>query len=253
MPARIPIRYLRRFVPASVLGRIERAWQTLRWGLFDIPRPGTMNFGDLRRLSPISREFGTDRGQAIDRYYIEQFLERHAAHVKGRVLEVGEDVYTRRFGADRVTQSDILHVSDANPSATIVADLADAPQIPDETFDTIVLTQTLHLIYDAPAAIRTLFRILKPGGTLLLTVPGITPVPTRTTWGYTWYWAFTQLSVDRMIRGAFACDQVSIGVHGNVLSATAFLQGLSAEELSAEELCFSDPDYPVVITACARK
>ncbi|MEJ7654283.1 MAG: methyltransferase domain-containing protein [Chloroflexia bacterium] len=47
------------------------------------------------------------------------------------------------------------------PEATFVADLADADHIPSDAFDCIILTQTLHLIYDA-AAIATFRRILKP-------------------------------------------------------------------------------------------
>src|SRR5690348_8634455 len=35
---------------------------------------GRVNFGDLRRLKPISVVWGFDRGRPVDRYYIEQFL-----------------------------------------------------------------------------------------------------------------------------------------------------------------------------------
>lgn len=233
--------------------RAYGAWTVLRRRLLGIPQPGQVNFGDLRRLEPVSRHFGTDRGQALDRYYIEAFLERHQADVRGRVLEVGEDVYTLRYGGERVTHGDILHVSDQNPRATIVADLADAPQIPDGTFDAAIVTQTLHLVYDARAGVRTLHRILKPGGVLLLTVPGLTPVPTRTQWGYTWYWSFTALSVERTLGEVFGAANVAVQTTGNVLAATAFLQGLSTEELAAEELEATDPDYPVILTARAVK
>jgi SAM-dependent methyltransferase len=229
------------------------AYSRLRRRIFSIPLPGTVGFGDLRRVEPISRDFGTDRGQPIDRHYIESFLERHGTDIRGRVLEVGEDLYTRRFGGSRVTQSDVLHVREGNPRATIIADLADAPQLADDTFDSIVLTQTLHLVYDARAAVRTIFRILKPGGVLLLTVPGLTPVPTRTQWGYTWHWAFTALSVERMLSETFGPDNISVGTTGNVLVANAFLHGLATEELAREELDFTDPDYPVILTARARK
>ena len=49
-------------------------------------------------LEPVSRSFGFDRGTPVDRRYIEQFLARHAAAIRGDVLEVGDDGYTRRFG-----------------------------------------------------------------------------------------------------------------------------------------------------------
>jgi len=237
--------------------KLDRRWYLLyaqvQRRLRGIPRPGTVDWGGLRRLEPISRHFGTDRGLAIDRYYIEAFLARNSADVHGRVLEIGDRNYTVRYGQDRVTHSDILHVSGTNPLATIVGDLADAPHIPDGSFDTIILTQTLQFIYDTRAAVRTLHRILKPGGVLLLTAPGLSPVPTQSVWGYTWHWAFTALSLERLLAEAFGRQQVNVETTGNVLAATAFLQGLATEELAHEELDATDPDYPVILTARVRK
>ena len=163
----------------KVLRPFRPGIEAARRSVLGLPAVGQVDFGDLRRLAPISRKFGVDRGLPIDRFYVERFLDAHADDIRGHVLEIGEDTYTRRFGGARVMASDVLHVSADNPAATIVADLADAPQIPDDRFDAIILTQTLQLIFDPPAAIRTLHRILKPGGTLLVTVPGITPVATR--------------------------------------------------------------------------
>ncbi len=233
--------------------QLFRGYRELRRRLLGIPRPGSVAWGDLRRLEPVSRDFGTDRGLPVDRYYIERFLAQNAGDVRGRVLEIGDRGYTVKYGQDRVTRSDVLHVKPANPVATIVGDLADAPHIPDGEFDAVILTQTLQFIYDARAAIRTLHRILRPGGVLLLTAPGITPVPLRSVWGPTWHWAFTSPSLERMLGEAFESSEVGIETHGNVLAATAFLQGLAAEELAAEELDATDPDYPVILAARARK
>jgi hypothetical protein len=85
-----------------------------------------VRWGTLRRVAPISRVFGLDRGTAVDRYYIEEFLERHRGDVHGRVLEVADATYTRRFGGDHVTSSDVLHAVTGNPSATLVADSSPA-------------------------------------------------------------------------------------------------------------------------------
>jgi len=231
-----------------------RTYVRLRRRLLGIPPPGSVNFGDLRRVEPISRHYGADRGgHPIDRHYIERLLSRSAADVRGRVLEVGDDEYTRRYGGERVARRDILHVTPDNPRATFVADLADAPQIPDDSFDCVILTQVLYLVYDARSAVRTLHRILKPGGVLLVTVPGITQVPHGTVWAHTWYWAFTDLSVRRMLGEVFGEDRVTVDSGGNVLAATAFLHGLAAEELAPDELDACDPDYPLVITARAQK
>ena len=216
------------------------------------PPVGFIRFGDLRRVTPISREFGFDRGSPIDRYYIERFLDRFATDIRGRVLEIGDDTYTRRFGKNQVTQSDVLHVSEENPKATIVADLATAGHLPSEKYDCIILTQTLQLIYDVRAALLTLQRILRPGGVLLATVPGISKID-HYEWRDTWFWSFTPLSINRLFRESFGGTAIEIESHGNVLASTAFLQGIALEELEREELDYNDPDYPVTITVRAVK
>jgi len=216
------------------------------------PALGKVNFGDLRRLSPISRVFGFDRGTPIDRYYIEKFLAANAQDICGRVLEVGDNEYTRRFGGERVLNSDVLHVNPDAKQATIIADLTSADHIPSECFDCIILTQTLHLIYDVRAALATVRRILKPGGVLLATFPGISQID-HYDWGSSWYWSFTSLSAQRMFGEAFPGDLVTVGKYGNVLAATAFLQGLAAQELNNEELDYTDRDYEVTITTRVKK
>ena len=211
-----------------------------------------MNFGTLRRLTPVSRRWGIDRGLPIDRYYIEGFLAAHAQSIAGRVLEIGDDRYTAHFGSGRVVKSDVLHVTEGNKKATIVADLTSAEHIPSNTFDCILLVQTLQLIYDTRAAIRTVNRILKPGGVLLATFPGISQT-TDPTWGKYWAWNFTSLSARRLFAEVFPADNVQVDTHGNVLAAISFLEGLATEELSRHELDYRDEDYVCVITVKATK
>jgi SAM-dependent methyltransferase len=241
--------YLGRVIPAPVL---KPAKALVRW-LQGQPPLSSVDFGGLQRLEPFSRAFGTDRGLAIDRFYIERFLAARRADIRGRVLEIGEDTYTRRFGGDQVTRSDVLHVHDRNRQATIVGDLADAPHIPDDSFDCIILTQTLQLVFDLQSAMRTLHRILAPGGVLLVTVPGISQVAVHSEWGKTWYWAFTSLALERLLREHMMAADVGIEVHGNVLTSTAMLYGLASEEMTAEALDTPDPEYQVMILARATK
>jgi SAM-dependent methyltransferase len=206
-------------------------------------------------VTPISRIFGLERGQSIDRHYIEGFLLGHALDVQGNVLEVARDTYTTRFGGGRVRQSHILHVQEGNPEATIVADLTDAHcPLASDTFDCIILTQTLHLIYDLRAAIHTVHRILKPGGVVLATVPGISQISRydMDQWGD--YWRFTSASARRLLEESFVPPgSVTVRTYGNVLAATAFLNGLAAQELRKEELDQHDPDYQVLIAVRAQK
>ncbi len=209
-------------------------------------------FGDLRRTQPISRSLGYDRGTPIHSYYIERYLARRASDIRGRVLEVGDNTYTRRFGGERVTQSDILHVDEGKPTATFVDDLTAADHLPSNAFDCVVLTQTLHLIYDVRTAIAALHRVLKPGGVLLATFPGLSPV-TDDVAGEAWYWTFTRHSARRLFEETFPPAKVEIEGFGNVLAATAFLQGLAAEELDEDELDAHDPSYDTLLAVRAEK
>jgi SAM-dependent methyltransferase len=238
----------RRVLPPSV----RRLFVKRQDGSY-IPPKGKVRFGDLRRLTPLSYEFGFDRGLPIDRYYIESFLARHASDIHGHVLEVGDDSYMCRFGGERVLKKDILHVAAGNSAATIVADLAQAADhIPSNQFDCIILTQTLHLVYNFDAALQTLHRILKPGGVLLATFPGISQISIDE-WSDSWYWAFTLPSAHRMFETIFPAQNLEIQSHGNVLAATAFLQGLAVDELDQEELDHFDPHYQTLITVRAVK
>ncbi|HZM16768.1 MAG TPA: glycosyltransferase [Candidatus Krumholzibacteria bacterium] len=236
----------RRALPAPLLRWVKARLRRRAY----VPPAGWVRFGDLRRREPMSRTFGYDRGLPVDRLYIERFLAAHAADVRGRALEVGDDTYTRRFGRERVQRRDVLHPSAGASGATVIADLARAEHLPADTFDCIVLTQTLQFIYDLPAAVRTLHRILKPGGVVLATVPGLTPLGD---YEWTWCWSFTPHSARRLFTSVFAAGAVEVEAFGNVLTATAFLHGIAAEELRPEELEHHDPSYPLLITVRAVK
>jgi hypothetical protein len=242
-------RVAKRILPGQV-----QQW-VRRWvgGRTPWPPLGSLRFGSFRRVTPVSRVFGLDRGQSIDRYYIENFLTAHAADIHGRVLEIQSNAYTKRFGGEHVSKSDVLHVVDGNPNATIVADLTAENHIPSDAFDCIILTQTLPFIYDTRAAVYTVYRILRRGGVLLATLPGICQISRydMERWGD--YWRFTSLSARRLFEEAFPPDNLSIQTHGNVLAANAFLYGLAAEELRKEELDHRDADYELIITVRASK
>lgn len=207
----------------------------------------------LRRVQPIRRDFGWREGQPIDRYYTEQqFLSRYKADIHGRVLEIGDNRYTRQFGGENVTESDVLGYP-GSFDTTIQADLTKADHIPSAIFDCAILTFTLQFIFDVRAAIRTLERILKPGGVTLVVVPGITQLSRydMDTWGE--YWRFTSLSMKMLFEEAFCPEDVMVQSYGNVLSATASLQGLISTELRRDELDYWDRDYELVIGVRAMK
>jgi SAM-dependent methyltransferase len=193
-------------------------------------------------------------GRPIDRHYIDGFLAAEAASIRGDVLEVGDLDYTNRFGgADVVSRSTLHAPAGAGPGATYVADLADAPELPDGAFDCIVLPQTLLFIYDVAAAVATLHRILRPGGVALVTVPGITQsVPDdKELWGQ--YWSFTDDSLHRLFGDVFGGENVEVTSRGNVAAAVAFLHGLVVDDLRPRHLEVDDPAYPLILTVKAHR
>jgi ubiquinone/menaquinone biosynthesis C-methylase UbiE len=128
-----------------------------------------------------------------------------------------------------------------------VADLTSASHIPSDTFDCIILTQTLQYIYEPRAALQTIRRILKPGGVLLATLPGISQ-QNRALEQWDDHWRFTTVSCSRLFAESFPPEQLKIQGYGNVLVAIAFLHGLATEELGQDELDQQDPDYEVLIS-----
>jgi SAM-dependent methyltransferase len=216
------------------------------------PAIGEVNAGDFGRLTPFSTEFGYDRGGPVDRYYIENFLKKEAEHIKGRSLEIGDNEYSLLYGGNKLIQSDILHIDATNPKATFIGDLSNAPQLPDNAFDCIVLTQTLHLIYDFKGALATCHRILKPGGVLLLTSPGITPID-HGEWKKTWYWSFTDKALIKLFEDFFPGSNAEVKTFGNVFVATAFLYGMGITEVPQTSLDHHDPHFQVIITVKAVK
>jgi len=238
-------RRLRKVLPPNIVRTIE----VLRRQPGPLPI-GSVRFGDLKRQSPISDNFGFDRGSPIDRYYIEKFLAANVSKIRGRVLEVGDNVYTLRFGGARVERSEILHIDGTSPRANFIGSLENLNVLPAESFDCIVLTQTLHLVFDMRAAIETLYRALTPGGALLLTTPGISQID-RGEWGATWFWSLTAAAAQRLLEERFRPNDVTVETCGNVFAAIAFLHGLAMEEVDTACLDTVDATYPVVVTARA--
>ena len=211
-----------------------------------------VDWGDLRRVQPLSQYWGWDRGRPVDRHYIDGFLETHRADVRGRVLEVRDPVYTQRFGGEAVTNGDVIDIDPRNGLANVIADLRCADRIAAETYDCIILTQTLQLIDDMPAVISECSRMLRPGGVLLATVPSVIRVDDEGGLDGD-FWRLTEASARKLFAGVFPVDAFDVTAYGNVLSATAFLYGLSVDEIGQLELDHVDPIFPVVIAIRAVK
>lgn len=241
------VRPVWRRVPAGVRDRVNAVRASRTEAGWRKPR----DLGDLRRTTPLTT-WGSSRGGPLDRVYIGQFIEQHAADIRGRALEIAGDEYISRFGRD-VRQTDILDVYASNPRATIIADLAAADVIPDDTFDCLVVTQVLLLVRDIRAALRTCERILVPGGVLLATTPGITRIAPIESKDLGQWWHLTSMSAKVLAEEAFGAGNVEVQTYGNVLSAAGFLYGLGTWDVTPEELAVHDPAFEVVIGIRAVK
>ena len=219
---------------------------------------------NIRSLEPKSRDWGFDRGAPfgngrgtpVDRIYIEDFLKKNQQYITGSLCEIANNDYIKKYG-NNVSRMEVLHYPDgckqATKNATIIGDLTDLSTIPKNRIDCFVLTQTLTFIYDFKAAIRGVHYMLNPNGTVLATVASIVQISRydMDKWGD--YWRFTDLSIKKSFDEVFGEENVEVVTYGNVLAATAFLQGISAEELTKEELFYKDDDYQVTIGIRATK
>ncbi len=197
-------------------------------------------------VAPLSEAFGEDRGTPLTRHYVAQFLRDHAADVRGRCLEFEGDDYTRAYGGDRVTESDVLDLYPTNPNATVVADLTAPNELPSDAYDAIVCTFVLHEIFDMRRAVAELYRVLKPGGVMLVAVPHVTMCEPA----YGERWRFTVQGLTELLAEAFPSETTTLRAYGNSLTAAAQLRGLVAEEMTEAELSFHDPRFAVIL--CAR-
>jgi len=199
---------------------------------------------------PVSRQFGSDRGRPIDRWYIEDFLSRNRSDVRGRVLEVAESTYTQWYGDGEVTSSDVLYAAAGNPEATVVGDLVTGDGLAEDGWDCFICTQTLQFISDPQAAVHGMRRLLAPGGLVLASVPGISQISNVDDEAWGDWWRFNEKGIRLLFDEAFGPENVTVERHGNVKAASAFLYGMAAEELDEEDLRREDPDYHMVL--CVR-
>lgn len=143
----------------------------------------------------------------------------------------------------------MIDIDPHNLDAHLCADLSHPRSLPAETFDCIVLTQTLQLLADPAAALVNCHQALRPGGALLLTVPCLSRIspssPTRDRWRFT----------PAGLRELFSSwdRPVAVTGYGNLRVCLAALIGEAAEDLTPTELTHHDPDFPLLACAIAHR
>jgi len=210
-------------------------------------RSRPVRMGRLRRLTPLVDNWGLDRGQPVDRYYIESFIRRHRLTIRGVVMEIQCPEYTDRYG-DQVERSEIADIDRTNPRATLIVDLGEPNSLPASTYDYVIVTQTLQFVDSLDLAIANLWRSLRPGGALLITVPTVSKV--EETLAPTDFWRLTPRGLETILRRQCPDGDIEISGYGNVLVSVSFLHGLVTSDLRRRELDHYDPIFPT--GACGR-
>jgi SAM-dependent methyltransferase len=206
-------------------------------------------FGDLP-LEPLSDHYGLDRGTPVDRRYIERFLSTRHRVIRGTVLEIQDSSYTTRFGEDQVSQSVVVDIDATNPNATLIADLQLPDALPPDSYDCIILTQTLHLLRRPGVCVANCFAALRPGGVLLATAPSVSRV--SPTYPQDDFWRFTPAGIAELFSRHWPGD-FTVNGFGNLRTCTAFLLGEVVEELSEVVLSNHDPRFPLTVAVEATK
>jgi SAM-dependent methyltransferase len=102
---------------------------------------------------------------------LESSLKQSGAYVKGVTLDVGcgHKPYEKTFftGAEKYIGMDYL-TDRSKPD--VVGSATDIP-LGDASFDTVVSTEVLEHVPDPLKALREMYRVLKPGGYLILSTP----------------------------------------------------------------------------------
>ncbi|MBK8142071.1 MAG: class I SAM-dependent methyltransferase [Chitinophagaceae bacterium] len=107
------------------------------------------------------------------------FLEKNPDFFKPgiKLLHISpETIYYNRF--KKIPDVDytagdkfVLQFGSTYPPDTIYLDITDMPEYPDNTFDFIFCSHVLEYINEDKKALKELYRVLKPGGKAIISVP----------------------------------------------------------------------------------
>lgn len=112
------------------------------------------------------------------REYLDSFLFENVSAMQGEVLDVGGRRKQKR-GLFRPPVEKVTSWKYLNPDPASEPDLvatAEALPLPASSADTVVMTEVLEYVSDPLQALREVHRVLRPGGTALVSVPLLSPI-----------------------------------------------------------------------------
>ncbi len=105
----------------------------------------------------------------ISRVLMQEQIKKMGPYIKGKVLDAGSGSYSRYshlFSAESVVRLDMVE----GKNVDVVGNVEQMP-FSDGEFDSILSTQVLEHVEYPEKAVAEMFRVLKTGGHVLITVP----------------------------------------------------------------------------------
>jgi len=206
---------------------------------------GAIDFGDFKRKLPFCPQFGHFRGNPVDRYYLDRFIEQIRNEVKGVTLEIGGSKGNRElYGLTNTTSYLTMDLN--GEGLDIIGDAHDTQAVEEASLDTVLLFNVLEHCERPWVVVDNIYQWLKPRGQVFCMVPNaqrVHRVPQD-------YW---RILPDAMTSLFARFGRRKLYVYGNPLTTLAAYYGIAAEELSREELDHYHENYPVANCIHAQK
>jgi len=121
-------------------------------------------------IGPIVNDFYLTRKELFN------FISKNAKEINGKVLDIGcgEKPYEELFNTTSYTGVDIETTKEyhASSKVDVYYNGVDLP-FESNTFDSIVCFEVLEHVFEPESMVKEMYRVLKPGGKIILTTPFI--------------------------------------------------------------------------------
>ena len=204
---------------------------------------------------------------AYNRMRRDKWLTNHASNISdgSKVLDIGAGgcPHREKFNHCEYFTQDFSQLADSQiqnqegyGKIDFVSDITEIP-VPDKSYDVILCTEVIEHIPDPISAIKEISRILKPGGTLLITAPlqsGLHQEPYHFYGGYTKYWYqkfllennFTDLNIEP--NGSLHTTYFALGstILKSFLEEIFYNKNLFSKLIALISLCIFSPIFLIL-------
>lgn len=207
---------------------------------------------------PVERAQGALIGKSIKRFYVDNYIYKNRRSIRGVVGEMEDRRYTELYGdTRRIRESYIIeHYVDfpENERFGLDMDLSTGEGVIAEKFDCFICTQTLTYIINLEKAIDSLIKMLKQGGILLITFPGMLHrASAQELDAYKPLYGILPSAIHKLLTPYLDNIEYSMEVYGNVKCAVATLYGIPSDVFTEEEMLKKDEDYPLLVGMKIKK